>query len=88
VALGGEPLRRHEEYAVIFLNPEPHQGQIPGLLQHVSEFLEHHFDVGYVAPIRDTDTPIPIRRYVDTAFSKNKDTPIRQVHIMLYNNYY
>jgi hypothetical protein len=35
----------------------------------------------YVAPIRDTDTPIPIRRYCDTAFSKNKDTPIRQAYI-------
>jgi hypothetical protein len=33
-----------------------------------------------IAPIRDTDTPIPIQRYVDTAFSKNKDTPIRQVY--------
>jgi hypothetical protein len=36
--------------------------------------------IGYVAPIRDTDTAIPIRRYGDTAFSKNKDTPIRQVY--------
>jgi hypothetical protein len=36
--------------------------------------------LGYVAPIRDTDTAIPIRRYVDTAFSENKDTPIRQVY--------
>jgi hypothetical protein len=42
----------------------------------------------YVAPIRDTDTPILIRRYIDTAFSKNKDTSIRQVYIILYNNYY
>jgi hypothetical protein len=32
------------------------------------------------APIWDTDTPIPIPRYDDTAFSKNKDTPIRQVY--------
>jgi hypothetical protein len=41
----------------------------------------------YVASIRDTDTSIPIRRYVDTAFSKNKDTPIRRVNILLYNYY-
>ena len=34
----------------------------------------------YVAPIRDTDTAIPIRRYCDMAFFKNKDTPIRQVY--------
>jgi hypothetical protein len=40
---------------------------------------------GYVAPIRDTDTPIPIRRYVDTVFSKNKDTPIRQVYKYIKN---
>ena len=35
----------------------------------------------YVAPIRDTDTPIWIRRHGDTASSKNKDTPIRRVYI-------
>ena len=38
-----------------------------------------HLD--YVAPIRDTDTPIRIRRHGDTASSKNKDTPIRRVYI-------
>ena len=35
----------------------------------------------YVAPIRDMDTPIRIRRHGDTASSKNKDTPIRRVYI-------
>jgi len=37
--------------------------------------------ISYVAPIRDTDTPIRIRRYGDTASSKNKDTAIRRVYI-------
>jgi hypothetical protein len=42
----------------------------------------------YVAPIRDADMSIPIRRYIDMSFSKNKDTPIHQVHVILYINCY
>lgn len=42
----------------------------------------------YVAPIRDADMSIPIRRYIDMSFSKNKDTSIHQVHVILYINCY
>jgi hypothetical protein len=45
VALGGEPQRRHEEYAVITLDPEPLQDQVQELLQDVSEHLEENFPV-------------------------------------------
>jgi hypothetical protein len=49
VALGGEPPRRHEQYAIISLEPEPQQDQVPGILQQVSEFLEHNFHVDVVS---------------------------------------
>ena len=40
---------------------------------------------GYDAPILDTDTPILILRYGDTAAEKNKDSPILQVYKKLIN---
>jgi len=39
----------------------------------------------YDAPILDTDTPILILRYGDTAAEKNKDSPILQVYKKLIN---
>ncbi|KAG2538408.1 hypothetical protein PVAP13_9NG430000 [Panicum virgatum] len=40
VALGGEPPRRHEEYAIITMEPEPHPQQVAGILEDISEFLQ------------------------------------------------
>ncbi|CAO2144855.1 unnamed protein product [Urochloa humidicola] len=55
VALGGEPPRRHEQYAIIRLQPEPVQAQVIDLIQDVSEFLEDEFPVrvvsGYPSPL-------------------------------------
>jgi hypothetical protein len=45
VALGGEPARCHEQYAVISLEPELEQDQVHGLLHQVSEFLDQNFHV-------------------------------------------
>ena len=39
VALGGEPPRRHEQFAILALEPEPTQQQIPDLLHEVVDFL-------------------------------------------------
>ncbi|CAN6199417.1 unnamed protein product [Urochloa humidicola] len=45
VALGGEPPRRHEQYAIIGLEPEPIQEQVVDILADVSETLEQDFPV-------------------------------------------
>ena len=39
VALGGELPKRHEQYAIITLEPEPQSVQVYLLLHHLSEFL-------------------------------------------------
>ncbi|CAO2144477.1 unnamed protein product [Urochloa humidicola] len=49
VALGGEPPRRHEQYAIIRLQPEPAQAQVIDLIQDLSEFLEDEFPVRVVS---------------------------------------
>jgi hypothetical protein len=45
VALGGEPVCRHKQYAILELEPEPAPAQVMGLLHEVSAFLEHDFGV-------------------------------------------
>jgi len=45
VALGGEPPRRHEQYAILSLQPEPTQAQVHHLLEEVSEFLQQEYPV-------------------------------------------
>ncbi|CAN6164029.1 unnamed protein product [Urochloa humidicola] len=49
VALGGEPPRRHEQYSIIRLLPEPAQDQVINLIQDVSDFLEDEFPVRVVS---------------------------------------
>ncbi|CAO1939557.1 unnamed protein product [Urochloa humidicola] len=49
VALGGEPPRRHEQYAIVRLEPEPIADQVQDLLNDVSEMLEHDFPVRVVS---------------------------------------
>jgi hypothetical protein len=49
VALGGEPPRRHEQYAVLTIDPAPQHDQVHQLLQQVSEFLEQAFGVNVVS---------------------------------------
>ncbi|CAO2152121.1 unnamed protein product [Urochloa humidicola] len=46
VALGGEPPRRHEQYTIIRLEPEPMQAQVLDLIQ---DFLEQDFPVHVVS---------------------------------------
>lgn len=46
VALGGEPPRRHEQFAILSLQPAPEvQAQIPELIHDVVEMLQHDFRV-------------------------------------------
>ena len=45
VALGGEPPRRHEQFAILALELEPTQQQIPDLLHEVFDFLQQDFPV-------------------------------------------
>ncbi|CAN6216800.1 unnamed protein product [Urochloa humidicola] len=49
VVLGGEPPRRHEQYAVISLEPLPIQEKVHDLIQDVSEMLEQDFPVRVVS---------------------------------------
>ena len=35
IALGGEPLRRHEKFNILSLEPEPTPALIPGLIHDV-----------------------------------------------------
>lgn len=49
VCLGGEPPRRHEQYAILTLNPEPMQAQVPDLIHDVVAMLEHDFPVRLVS---------------------------------------
>ncbi|RLN35671.1 hypothetical protein C2845_PM03G28780 [Panicum miliaceum] len=49
VALGGEPPRRHEQYAIISLLPEPLQAQVPDLIRDVTEAIEDDFLVRVVS---------------------------------------
>ncbi|CAN6173140.1 unnamed protein product [Urochloa humidicola] len=55
VALGGEPPRRHEDYAVITLHPEPAEDLVMEALHDVVEHLEHEFPVrilfGFHSPL-------------------------------------
>ena len=48
VALGGEPPRRHEEYAIIELEPLPPLQQVQALLEEIVEFLQLQFPVRVV----------------------------------------
>jgi hypothetical protein len=45
IALCGEPLRRHEEYAIIILEPHPNEDEVLDLLRDVVEMLEQEFPV-------------------------------------------
>ena len=49
VALGGEPLRRHEEYAVIEMQPEPLLVQVGLLIEEITDFLQEQFPVRVVS---------------------------------------
>ena len=49
VALGGEPPRRHEQYAILSLQPEPTQAQVHHLLEEVSEFLQQEYPVRVIS---------------------------------------
>ncbi|CAN6359072.1 unnamed protein product [Urochloa humidicola] len=49
VALGGEPPRRHEQYAVITLEPPPIQEQVHEILEDVTEVLQQDFPVRVVS---------------------------------------
>lgn len=48
VGLGGEPPHRHEQYAILTLQPGPLQAQVPDLIGDVMEMLEHEFLVRVV----------------------------------------
>lgn len=49
VALGGEPPRRHEQFAIISLEPAPEvQAQIPELIHEVVAMIHHDFPVRVV----------------------------------------
>ena len=45
VALGGEPPKRHEQFAIVTLEPEPQPTQVCNLIHHVSAFLQQNFPV-------------------------------------------
>ncbi|KAG2577560.1 hypothetical protein PVAP13_6NG210600 [Panicum virgatum] len=45
VALGGEPPKRHEQFAIVTLEPEPQPVQVCNLIHHVSAFLQQNFPV-------------------------------------------
>jgi len=49
VALGAEPPRRHEQYAIISLQPEPAIVQVEDLLQEVVIFLQENFLVRVIS---------------------------------------
>ncbi|CAN6328775.1 unnamed protein product [Urochloa humidicola] len=52
VALGGEPPRRHEEYAIVTLHPEPAEEFILEALQDVVDHLEEQFPVRILSRFR------------------------------------
>jgi hypothetical protein len=45
VALGGEPPRCHEEYAIISMDPPPHPMHARLALADAVQFLEEHYPV-------------------------------------------
>lgn len=45
VCLGSEPPRRHEQFAMLTLHPEPVQEQIPYLIREIVEMLDQDFPV-------------------------------------------
>ena len=45
IALGGEPPHRHEEFAILELEPEPVPAQVPELIHDVVHFLQQDFPV-------------------------------------------
>lgn len=49
VALGGEPPRRYEQYAIIMLEPEPVQEQIRDIILEVTQTLQEEFPVRVVS---------------------------------------
>jgi len=49
VALGGEPLRRHEDYAIIEMQPEPLPAQVGVLIEEIIDFLQEQFPVRVVS---------------------------------------
>ena len=49
IALGGEPLRRNEQFAIIAMEPEPPQDQVHGRLEEVTEFLQQEFLVRVIS---------------------------------------
>ena len=49
VALGGEPIKRHEQYAIITVEPALQLNQVRNMIHHVSAFLQHEFSVRVVS---------------------------------------
>ncbi|CAO2208316.1 unnamed protein product [Urochloa humidicola] len=52
VALGGEPPRRHEDYAVVTLDPMPAEEFVLDVLRDVTDHLEHEYPVRTVSRYR------------------------------------
>lgn len=56
LALGGEPPCRHEEYAIVSMEPPPHLMHARFALTDVVHFLEEHFPVrvlsSFLSPLR------------------------------------
>jgi hypothetical protein len=51
MALGAEPTRCHEQYAILSTEPEPVQ-QVHELIHEVVAFLQHEFPVRVISAFR------------------------------------
>jgi len=49
MALSAEPTRRHEQYEILSMEPEPVQAQVYELLHEVVAFLQHEFPVRVIS---------------------------------------
>lgn len=49
MVLGAEPTRRHEQYEILSMEPEPAQAQVYELLHEVVAFLQHEFPVRVIS---------------------------------------
>ena len=45
ITLGGEPARRHEEYAIVVLEPQPNEDEVMDLLRDVVDLFEQDYPV-------------------------------------------
>ncbi|KAG2538202.1 hypothetical protein PVAP13_9NG345100 [Panicum virgatum] len=43
ITLGGEPPRRHEEYAIVVLEPQPNEDEVMDLLRDVVDLFEQDY---------------------------------------------